>query len=85
MKRDLYKTTLKFGRRRPYLLFGALFSALALLIFPNSANIVDFFERMFGFAFPVWSGLMLAAIMIWILPMLIGVISDFFLTFSAIY
>lgn len=67
------KTTLKFGRRRPYLLFGALFSALALLIFPNSANIVDFFERMFGFAFPVWSGLMLAAIMIWILDACVNI------------
>ena len=32
-------TKSRFGRRRPYLLAGALITALALWAFPNSANI----------------------------------------------
>ena len=61
------KTRTIFGRRRPYLLGGALLSALALWAFPNSANIVNWFGSVIGVNLPLWSGLLFAAIMIWIL------------------
>ena len=79
------KTKTPLGRRRPYLLGGALLSALALWAFPNSAGITEWLGNLVGINLPVWSALLFAAIMIWILPMLIGVISDFFLSFSSIY
>ena len=73
------------GRRRPYLLAGALLSALALWAFPNSAGITEWLGNLVGINLPVWSALLFAAIMIWILHMLVGVISDFFLSFASIY
>ena len=40
------KTKTPIGRRRPYLLGGALLSALALWAFPNSANITNFYHNL---------------------------------------
>lgn len=55
----------KFGKRRPFLLIGALLASLALWAFPNSANIVSFFSSSLNQSFPVWAALLLAAVMIW--------------------
>ena len=57
----------KFGKRRPFLLIGALLASLALWAFPNSANIVNFFGSSLGQNLPVWSALLFAAIAIWII------------------
>ncbi len=38
------KTKSRFGRRRPYLLGGAIIASLALWLFPNSGNIANFFR-----------------------------------------
>ena len=78
-------TDTKFGRRRPYLLAGALLASIALWIFPQSGAIAENLSAALNLNLPVWSGLLLAAIMIWILPMFINVISEFFLSFSRIY
>jgi len=67
------KTRTIFGRRRPYLLGGALLSALALWAFPNSANIVNWFGSVIGVNLPLWSGLLFAAIMIWILDACVNI------------
>ena len=67
------KTRTIFGRRRPYLLGGALLSALALWAFPNSANIVNWFGSAIGVNLPLWSGLLFAAIMIWILDACVNI------------
>ena len=57
----------RFGKRRPFLLIGALLASLALWAFPNSANIVNFFSSSMNQSFPVWSALLFAAITIWII------------------
>ena len=67
------KTRTIFGRRRPYLLGGALLSALALWAFPNSASIVNWFGSAIGVNLPLWSGLLFAAIMIWILDACVNI------------
>ena len=67
------KTRTAFGRRRPYLLGGALLSALALWAFPNSANITDWFGNLIGVNLPLWSALLFAAIMIWILDACVNI------------
>ena len=36
------KTNTRFGRRRPYLLGGAILASIALWLFPNCANIANF-------------------------------------------
>src|SRR5574344_2140664 len=52
------KTSTKFGRRRPYLLLGAVFASLALWIFPNSAGVAGFFVKSFHISHaPVCSAL----------------------------
>ena len=79
------KTRTPLGRRRPYLLGGALLSALALWAFPNSASITSWLSSVTHLDFAPWAALLFAAIMIWILPMLVGVISDFFLSFTFYY
>ena len=66
-------TKSKFGRRRPYLFMGALIAALALWAFPNSADIAGFLGHTFGFPIPVWLGLLIAAIMIWIIDACINI------------
>jgi maltose/moltooligosaccharide transporter len=55
----------KFGKRRPFLLIGAILASLALWAFPNSAAIVGSISSIAGQTFPVWAGLLFAAIMIW--------------------
>ena len=67
------KTRTFLGRRRPYLLGGALLSALALWAFPNSANITNWFGNHLHLSLPVWSALLFAAIMIWILDACVNI------------
>ena len=67
------RTNTKFGRRRPYLLGGAILASLALWAFPNSQNIANIFGNSFGVNLPLWSGLLVAAIMIWIIDACINV------------
>src|SRR5574344_3017681 len=42
------KTVSPMGRRRPYLLGGALLASLALLVFPNSGTIASFIAKSTG-------------------------------------
>ena len=58
------KTTSPFGRRRPYLLGGAILASIALLLFPNSAGISNILQNITGLNLPSWSALLIAAIMI---------------------
>ena len=51
------KTHTRFGRRRPYLLGGAVLASLALWIFPNSAGVANIIGKTFGVDLPVWSAL----------------------------
>ena len=67
------KTVSPFGRRRPYLLGGALIASLALLIFPNSGKVAMFFQNMFDFQLPIWTGLLIAAVMIWVIDACVNV------------
>ena len=67
------KTVSKFGRRRPYLLGGALIASLALWIFPNSQNVAVALESATGIEVPIWTALLIAAIMIWIIDACINV------------
>lgn len=56
-------TCTRFGRRVPYILGGAILGSIALIIFPYSGKIA----AVFGPNAPVWCGLMIAAIMIWVM------------------
>ena len=67
------KTVSPFGRRRPYLLGGALIAALALWIFPNSANISDWLQNITSLHLPELTALFIAAIMIWIIDACINI------------
>ena len=67
------KTRTVFGRRRPYLLGGALLSAVALWALPNSSPITDWFSSVLHVQFPAWSALLFAAIMIWILDACVNI------------
>lgn len=60
-------THTKFGRRRPYLMLGAILAALALWAFPNSANIAQLLADKLHMPLPLFGGLIVAAIMIWII------------------
>jgi len=57
----------KFGKRRPFLLIGALLASLALWAFPNSEAITNFFAASVHQTFPVWAALLFAAITIWLI------------------
>ncbi len=61
------KINTRFGKRRPFLLLGAILASLALWAFPNSASIIDFFSSSMNLSLPVWSALLFAAITIWII------------------
>ena len=67
------KTVSRFGRRRPYLLGGALIASLALWIFPNSQHVAIQLESVVGFDLPIWTALLVAAIMIWVIDACINV------------
>ena len=67
------KTVSKFGRRRPYLLGGALIASLALWIFPNSQNVTAWLENLTGVNFPVLTALVFASLMIWIIDACINI------------
>ena len=56
-------TQTKFGRRVPYLLLGALFGSLGLILLPHSG----YFASLFGENAPALLGLCFAAIMIWLI------------------
>lgn len=67
------KTTSIFGRRRPYLLGGALLSAAALYAFPNSEAITNRIGSLLHLDLPVWSALLFAALMIWVLDACVNI------------
>lgn len=60
-------TETRFGRRRPYLLFGALLAAVALWLFPQSGNIAENLSNLLNTNLPSYTGLLIAAIMIWVI------------------
>ncbi|MCM1338590.1 MAG: MFS transporter [Muribaculaceae bacterium] len=64
------KTKSRFGRRRPYLLGGAIIASIALWLFPNSGGIADFLGL--SSHYPM-AGLLIAAIMIWIIDACINI------------
>ena len=67
------KTHSPLGRRRPYLLGGAIIASIALWLFPNSGNIANSIQNVTGVSLPVWTGLLIAAIMIWVIDACINV------------
>lgn len=67
------KTVSPLGRRRPYLLGGALLASLALLIFPNSAGVAEFLHNITGLNLPPLTALLIAAIMIWVIDACVNV------------
>ncbi len=67
------KTRTPLGRRRPYLLGGALLSALALWAFPNSATITNWLGAVTHINFAPWAALLFAAVMIWILDACVNI------------
>jgi maltose/moltooligosaccharide transporter len=64
------KTKSRFGRRRPYLLGGAIIASLALWLFPNSGAIANHFGL--SAIYPM-AGLIIAGIMIWIIDACINI------------
>ena len=67
------KTKSAFGRRRPYLLGGALLSAIALVALPNSQLITDWISSHLNITFPALAALFFAAVMIWILDACVNI------------
>lgn len=67
------KTKSRFGRRRPYLLGGALITAVALWAFPHSAGISDFISKVCHFNMPALGGLLIAALLIWVIDACINI------------
>ncbi len=67
------KTKLAFGRRRPYLLGGALLSAIALIALPNSEQVVNWISAQLHISLPALAALFFAAVMIWILDACVNI------------
>ncbi len=66
-------TKSRFGRRRPYLLGGAIITAIALWAFPHSAGISDIISKVCHCNMPAWGGLLIAALMIWVIDACINI------------
>lgn len=56
-------TQTRFGRRIPYLFMGALLGSIGLILMPHSGQIAS----LLGENVPIWTGLLIAAIMIWLI------------------
>lgn len=67
------KTHTRFGRRVPYLFLGALFASIALWLFPNSAILSEKIASVLHVPEPVFGGLIIAAIMIWVIDACVNV------------
>ncbi len=67
------KTNTRFGRRVPYLFLGALFASVALWLFPNSAVLSEKISSILHIPEPVFGGLIIAAIMIWVIDACVNV------------
>lgn len=67
------KTKSKFGRRRPYLLGGAIIASIALWLFPNSGEIVNHIAQWLHLPLPAMAGLVFAGIMIWVIDACINI------------
>ena len=67
------KTKSKFGRRRPYLLGGAIIASLALWLFPNSGEIVNHLAQWLHLPLPAMAGLIFAGVMIWVIDACINI------------
>lgn len=67
------KTVSPFGRRRPYLLGGALLASIALCIFPNCGGVAEMLHNFTGLVLPSWTALLIAAIMIWVIDACVNV------------
>ena len=67
------KTVSPLGRRRPYLLGGAILASIALWLFPNSATVAGLLEKFTGLELPALTALLIAAIMIWIIDACVNV------------
>ena len=67
------KTKSPWGRRRPYLLGGALIASIALWIFPNSSSVATWLHNLTGLDLPPLTALLIAAIMIWVIDACINI------------
>lgn len=67
------KTKSPFGRRRPYLLGGAILAAIALWIFPNSGAVAEQLHNITGLNLPSWTALLIAAVMIWVIDACVNI------------
>ena len=67
------KTDSILGRRRPYLLGGALLSAVALWALPNSELITNQIGALLHIKLPEVGALLFAAVMIWILDACVNI------------
>lgn len=67
------KTKSRFGRRRPYLLGGAIIASIALWLFPNSGDIVNSIANLLHISLPAVAGLIFAGVMIWVIDACINI------------